>query len=308
MTRLTAWVGVAITVWSCCAVARDADAERRVVEHWRSERVAELTGEDGWLTLVGLFWLDDGAQSFGRAASNRLVLDHPALAPVAGSFVVDASGVRFRAQPGAAVTANGEPVAEIRMVPDTRGDPTVLSSGSLRFFVIERAGKLGVRVRDVHSPRRLHFVPIEYFPVDPGWALNARFESYAPHRKIRIVNILGQEVEMDSPGAIVFRRDGRNFRLDTILEAPADQTLFVMFVDRTSGKETYGGGRFLRVPLPVRVPGIAGEFTQVDFNESYNPPCAFNDFATCPLPPYQNHLTLGVDAGEKTYRNGHDRP
>lgn len=305
MTRLAAWAAVAIA-WSCCVPARDADAERRSIEHWRTERVAELTGEDGWLTLVGLFWLDEGTQSFGRAPSNRLVLEHPALAPVTGWFIRDTSGVRFRAQPGAGVTNDGTPIAEIRMLPDTSGHPTVLAIGSLRFFVIERAGQLGVRVRDIQSPRRVHFTPIEYFPIDPAWALTARFEAYTPHRKIRIVNILGQEVAMDSPGALVFRRDGREFRLDAILEAPTDQTLFVMFADRTSGKETYGGGRFLRVPLPVSVPH-AGELTRVDFNASYNPPCAFNDFATCPLPPYQNHLDLRVDAGEKTYRNGHDR-
>jgi len=175
----------------------------------------------------------------------------------------------------------------------------VMSSGSLRIWIIGRSGKLGVRIRDIDSPRRREFAPIDYYPIDTGWVFTARFEPYEPHRHIRIVNILGLEQEMDCPGALVFSRDGQEWRLDAVLEDPHDQTLFVMFADRTNGNGTYGGGRFLRVPLP------AGGTTRVDFNMAYNPPCAFNDFATCPLPPGQNHLALPVQAGEKVYGNGH---
>jgi uncharacterized protein (DUF1684 family) len=113
------------------------------------------------------------------------------------------------------------------------------------------------------------------------------------------VNILGMTEEMTSPGAIVFEREGRSWRLDAILEAPGDRELFVMFSDATSGRETYGAGRFLYVGLPN------ADRIEVDFNEAYNPPCAFTDFATCPLPPQQNQLALGVDAGELKYERGH---
>jgi uncharacterized protein (DUF1684 family) len=104
---------------------------------------------------------------------------------------------------------------------------------------------------------------------------------------------------MDCPGALVFNKDGRQWRLDAVLEDPHDQTLFVMFSDRTNGQGTYGGGRFMRVPLPAQ------GATRVDFNQAYNPPCAFNDFATCPLPPEQNKLALSVESGEKVWGNGH---
>jgi uncharacterized protein len=258
-----------------------------------------LTGEQGWLTLVGLFWLDPGDNSFGRAASNRLVLDHPALARNGGKFVLDSTGVRFIAARGSGITLDGQPVSAVPMVIDTRGNPTVLASGSLRFFIIGRSGKLGVRVRDIDSPRRRQFAPIDYYPVGPGWVFNARFEPYEPHRRVRIINILGLEEDMDCPGALLFNKDGREWRLDALLERPDDSTLFVMFGDRTNGKGSYGGGRFLHVPLPAQ------GFTRVDFNESYNPPCAFNNFATCPLPPEQNKLALGVEAGEKAYGHGH---
>ncbi len=303
MTRFAALVGAVLASGSALAASTpgspDALAETREVRRWRAERVAELTSETGWLTLAGLYWLDKGDNSFGRASSNHLVLNHPALARHAGKFVLDAAGAHFVASSGSGITHAGRPVSAVDLVADTQGEPTVLSSGPLRFFIIERAGKLGVRVRDIDSPRRRQFTPIDYYPIDPAWALDARFEPYEPHHRLRIINILGLEEEMDCPGALVFDKDGREWRLDAVLEDPRDQTLFVMFADRTNGDGTYGGGRFLHAPLPSQ-----GR-TRVDFNESYNPPCAFNDFATCPLPPEQNKLALRIESGEKVYGNGH---
>jgi uncharacterized protein (DUF1684 family) len=121
---------------------------------------------------------------------------------------------------------------------------------------------------------------------------------YQPARRIKIINILGMEEDDVSPGAVVFSQNGREWRLDTVLESPGDETLFIMFADATSGHETYGAGRFLTIPLPVD--GVA----LLDFNKAYNPPCALNDFATCPLPPPQNRLPLRVDAGELKYSGG----
>lgn len=296
---LAAAPAAAAAAAAAAAGTADFEQETRSVQEWRADRVAALTSDSGWLTLVGLFWLDNGANSFGRARSNRLVLDHPALPAEAGTFVLADGRVQFSAFRGSGITLGGHPVATVDLTPDTRGEPTVLESGSLRFFLIERGGKLGIRVRDLDSPRRQHFKPIDYFPIDPRWSIDARFEEYRPHRRLKIINILGLEEELDCPGALVFERDGRQWRLDAVLESPGDQTLFVMFADRTNGDGSYGGGRFLHVPLPRD--GRA----RVDFNESYNPPCAFNDFATCPLPPDQNRLALRVEAGEKVYGNGH---
>jgi hypothetical protein len=298
MTRFMAFVG-ALILSTALAAGEDAANEQQSVEQWRSARVAELTSDTGWLTLVGLFWLDKGDNTFGRAPSNRLVLDHPALAPQAGTFKWDGAGVHFTARPGSRITHGGQPVSSLDMVMDSHGEPTVVSSGPLRFFIIERSGKVGVRVRDIASPRRREFVPISYYPVATDWVVNARFEPYEPHRRIRIINILGLEEEDDCPGALIFNKDGHEYRLDAVLESPEDPTLFVMFGDRTNGKGSYGGGRFLHTPLP------SGGTVRVDFNQAYNPPCAFNNFATCPLPPDQNKLALPVEAGEKAYGNGH---
>lgn len=281
-------------------VCASAQADGAVpLDQWRKERIERLTSETGWLTLVGLYWLKPGDNTFGRAAGNRVVLDHPSLAATAGTFTVKNGTVTFTTQPGATVTHDGKPVTSIAMTPDTAGEPTTLASGSLRFFVIERVGKLGVRVRDVDHPARKHFQGIEYFPPSDDWIISARFEPYPPGRRIPILNILGMTDQMVTPGAVVFTKNGREYRLDTILEAPDDQELFVMFADATTARETYGAGRFMYIPMPRD-----GRVT-IDFNRAYNPPCAFNEFATCPLPPAQNRLALRVDAGEKKYTAAH---
>jgi len=280
------------------SAAVDPQDERTIIGDWRAQRLEALTSDSGWLTLTGLFWLREGENSFGRAAGNTLVLDHPALAEHCGTFIMSGHAVRFIAAPGSGVTHQGQPVSSLELAADTSGHPTELASGPLRFFVIERAGTLGVRVRDLDNPHRTSFQGLSYFPVSTAWVFDARFERYLPARRITIINILGMEQEYESPGAVVFVKDGREWRLDTVLEAPGDRELFIMFADATSGHETYGAGRFLYVPLP------SGGRTRLDFNKAYNPPCALNDFATCPLPPQQNHLKLRVEAGEKTYVGG----
>jgi uncharacterized protein len=281
------------------ASSSDLQSERASVEKWRAERVAELTGETGWLTLVGLFWLDPGESTFGRAPTNTLVLDHPSLAATAGTFVLAGDKVTFTAKSGSGITHGGQPVTSIELVSDAKESPTVVSSGPLRFFIIERAGKFAVRVRDVASRRRSDFRGLQYFAIDPEWVFNARFEPYEPKRQIKIVNVLGLEDDMVSPGAIVFAKNGQEVRLDAVLDGDDATDLFVMFADGTSGHDTYGAGRFLHVPFATD-----GK-TVVDFNKAYNPPCAFNDFATCPLPPYQNRVKLKITAGERKYAGGH---
>jgi uncharacterized protein (DUF1684 family) len=298
-------LAVAAASWPAAGTtaARDdaaLESEQAAISKWRAERVESLTSDNGWLTLTGLFWLKEGDNTFGRAPGNSLVLDNAALADTAGSFVLSGQQVRFRARPGSGVTHDGAAVTEIELAPDASGHPTMLSSGALRFYVIERAGNLGVRVRDLDNPHRSGFRGLEYFPVSTDWIVDARFERYQPVRHIKIVNILGMELEMESPGAVVFTRGGREWRLDTVLEEPGDQELFIMFADGTSGHETYGAGRFLYIPVP------SGASVPVDFNKAYNPPCALNEFATCPLPPWQNRLKLKVTAGEKKYPGGTD--
>jgi uncharacterized protein (DUF1684 family) len=284
-------VGVAAT-----AVSQDENTE---VADWRAKRLASLTSETGWLTPVALYWLKQGDNSFGRGSRQAFSLDDAALALDTGVFVLKQHHVRYIAHAANVMTHLGTPVTSMELVSDGGEKPTELIAGTLHFMVIDRAGHLGVRVRDSVSPNRLQFKGLQYFPVRPDWLVHARFEPYVPAHKIRIVNILGMTEDMTSPGAIVFEREGKTWRLDAILEDPGDRQLFVMFSDSTSGKQTYGAGRFLYVGLPQ------GNHIEVDFNEAFNPPCAFTDFATCPLPPEQNRLALSIDAGELKYERAH---
>src|SRR5579883_1132154 len=285
MPRLLATLALALGAAASAqpAPAVDFDTEQADVLAWRQQRFASLTSDSGWLTLAGLYWLQQGSNSFGSGAGNDLVLNNAALADTAGVFEVDGGSVTFSAQADGGVTLNGAAVDSVQLRTDAGADPTILASGPLRFFVIERGGKLALRVRDLNNARRLEFRGLDYFPISTQWVVRARFVPYPAGKTIRIVNILGMEEDDPSPGAVVFTRNGRTWRLDTVQERGEAQ-LFIMLQDATSGQETYGGGRFLYVAPP------AGGIVTIDFNKAFNPPCALNDFATCPLPPPQNRL------------------
>jgi uncharacterized protein (DUF1684 family) len=264
------------------------------VEQWRARRDARLRAEDGWLSLVGLFWLQPGESRFGSAAENEMVL--PAAAPArAGSLVVEGERVTLRAEKDAGVRLDGQPVETALLRSDRDGEPSVVQLGSISLVVIVREGKLAVRAKDSESPVREAYTGMEYFPIDPKWRVVARFEPYVPEKTIPVPNVFGRLEDSKSPGALVFEVDGRTHRLDPVWEEGTSD-LFIIFGDQTNGKETYGAGRFLY----AHQAGPDGT-TVVDFNKSYNPPCVFTPYATCPLPPPQNKLEVRIEAGEKRY-------
>ena len=270
------------------------------VEAWRSRRDARLRGEDGWLSLVGLYWLAEGENRFGSDPANQMVF--PPNAPAqAGSLVLAGGQVTLQAETSAGLLdSQGKPLTTAVLASDADGEPTVVHLGTMKFFVIKRGERLGVRLRDSQSPVRLGFQGIESFPIASQWRIEARLEPYVPTKQIPIPTILGTIEDSPSPGALVFEVDGREVRLDPILEAGSDD-LFVIFGDRTNGHETYGAGRFVY----AKPPGPDGK-TVLDFNQSYNPPCVFTPYATCPLPPRQNKLPFRIEAGEKMYGAQHE--
>jgi uncharacterized protein len=165
--------------------------------------------------------------------------------------------------------------------------------------VIDRGGKKALRVKDSAADRRTHFLGLDYFPVDESWRIVARWVPFEKPRLLPITNLLGQTAPEPVPGKAVFERDGKTYELLPIDEGPGEPLFFVI-ADATSGKETYGGGRFLYADEPKD-----GQIV-LDFNRAQNPPCAFTPFATCPLPPKENRLPFAVTAGEKHYRGGHE--
>ncbi|MGO9260599.1 MAG: DUF1684 domain-containing protein [Bryobacteraceae bacterium] len=256
---------------------------------WHAQREAALKAENGWLSLAGLFWLREGANHFGADGSNDIVLaDGPARAGVFdldyGKVTVTMNEAHARTSPSMTTTAS-RPV-----VPDSAD---VVKVGRLNLFVIQRGDRIGIRLKDPDSPARREFRGIQSFPANEAWRVNAKFVPEA--RKIPILNVLGQTDSSDSPGYAVFRLGGRELRLYPILEEPDARQLFFIFRDQTSGKETYGAGRFLYSDMPKD-----GQVV-LDFNKAYNPPCAFTPYATCPLPPPENRLAVRIEAGEKKY-------
>jgi len=272
------------------------------IEAWRQDREKGLRDENGWLTLVGLYWLDEGKNAIGSDPGSKVILPAGTAPAAAGNLIRQGKEVKITVAPGVDLTADGKPLSgamePVALAADATGKATILRLGSLSFYVIQRGDKVGVRIKDSKSPALAAFRGLDYFPLQPAWRVTARFEPYKPAKKIPIANVLGQISQDDSPGAVVFDWRGKTYRLDAL---PGDDKggLFLIFADQTNGKESYGAGRFLDTDPPRDGKVV------VDFNTAYNPPCAFTAFATCPLPPAQNRLALRVEAGEKKYGEGH---
>ncbi len=271
--------------------ARDRALIRQELE-WRAKRLQRLKAPDGWLTLVGLDWLEPGINAAGSAPSCRVML--PGAKPHAGDFILGpGSKVTFQPAPDSGVTIGGQPAGRIELRTDVSGTPDILHAGRIEFYVIERSGRFAVRVKDPQSPVRTHFRGLRTFPVDLAYRVEATFTPFAVPRKIAVPTMIGTSSTMLAPGLVHFTLEGRALTLLPLVEKPHDPTFFFVFRDATSGHETYGGGRFLDTPAP------RGGHLILDFNRAYNPPCAFTHFATCPLPPEGNELPIPIYAGEK---------
>jgi len=285
-------------MWSCARwafaliLAATAPDYPREIEAWRAQREARLRAEDGWLSVVGLSWLKEGANTMGSARGSAVMLPMSAPARV-GVLELSGASVTARIDPGVVVTLDDAPVTVRELKPDTSGKPDMLALGALRVQVIERGGRFGVRVKDSESRARKEFHGLEWFPVRESYRVTARFVPYDPPKEIPIVNVLGQVSPMPSPGYVEFALGGRTIRLDPVLEEPSAKELFFMFRDATASGDTYPAGRFLYTEMPQDGRVV------LDFNKAYSPPCAFTAFATCPLPPKQNRLDLRIEAGEK---------
>jgi uncharacterized protein (DUF1684 family) len=276
------------------APADEADtAWRQEVEAFRKERFENLKKEDGWFTLVGLFWLDEGENAFGSDPGGKVILPEGKAPKTAGVLVRKGETVELRAAPGTKITSDGKPATHLVLASDASGKPTTLEMGPLSFFVIQRGDRIGVRIKDKESAALAAFHGLDTYPIQRAWRIDARFEPYNPPKPVQIPNILGQVIDDTSPGAIVFDWQGKTYRLDAL--GSTEEGLSLIFADETNGKETYGAGRFLETRPPKDGKVV------IDFNLAYNPPCAFTAFATCPLPPAQNKLALRVEAGEKKY-------
>lgn len=263
----------------------------------RAERTARLTKADGWLSLIGLHWLQPGDNTVGRGMGNKIQL---AAGPdVLGTVTLGPGGVvTFTPAANAYALVDDQPArtGELRYRDGTK--PSLVRSGTVSFFVIQRGDRLALRVRNSESARRMNFVGIEYFPTDPAWRIEATWVPFDPPQETKITNILGQVSPAAVPGKAVFTHEGQTHELIAIDDGPG-APLFFVIADATSGEETYEAARFVYADAPKDGKVI------LDFNLALNPPCAFTPFATCPLPPQGNRLPIRVTAGEKKYAGEH---
>ena len=260
---------------------------------WRKQRLDDLTKPDGWTSLVGLHWLDPGSHRVGSDADNGIRLamgpDHLRVFSVRGG---KASVTAERP-----VARDGRPSRSGTLRSDQdEGGATLIGfdAGKGVASVIERGGRLALRVKHADADSRLRFTGLAYWPGGPDWQVPARFVLHPAGRTLPIVNIIGSTDEVPNPGALAFEHGGKPYRLEALTDGA--EGLFLVFADRTSGHGSSGAGRY----IDAAAPDAQGRVL-IDFNRAYNPPCAFTPFATCPLPPPENRLDLAVKAGKRDY-------
>lgn len=247
------------------AMLSAADGWREDLEQWRQGRETRLRSETGWLTLSGMYWLREGVNNIPEIPVQSVELR-------SGRITVSVNGEKRELRPDSS---------------------DAIEAGGVRLTAIQRGGRYGIRLWDPNSALRRGFKGVRWFPPEASYRVNARF--VAQPRKLPVLNVLGQTEQRESPGYVEFTLAGRSLRLVPVLESPDAKQLFFIFRDLTSGKETYGAGRFLYSALPRNGSVI------LDFNRAYNPPCAFSPYTTCPLPPKENRLPVRIPVGELAY-------
>ncbi len=265
------------------------------MQTWLKKRNGALTAADGYLSLVGLAWLKDGENRLGSNADNDCLFPDGAPGKIGVLTVADGE-LLFSAEPGVSITCAGLPVTQLSLKSDCDpGGPTILSLGTLSWFVIKRGAVLGIRMRDSNSQTLQNFSAVDRFPLDESWVITGTFIPHEKAQMVQIPTILGTPADMLSPGVIDLEIDGKRFQL-LALQGKQPEQFFLIIADETTGKESYGGGRFLMTEA-LQADGKV----VVDFNKATNPPCAFTPYATCPRPPEQNRIDVAVTAGEKQY-------
>ena len=269
---------------------------------WRTHREQGLAAPNSWLTLVGLEWLKAGANTVGSAADNHIHL--PASAPAhIGVITVQGREVSFAAPANGfakGVQIDGVAAHATKLADDDASKPTVVSAGTLSFYVIHRGERYALRVKDSQAPTRVNFRGLHWYEPDQHYVVEARWTPFNPPHPLKIPSIIGTTDEMPAPGEAEFTLDGHTVRVVPVLEEPDAKELFFILRDTTSRSTSYGAARFLYTGFPDHGLTQPGHLT-LDFNRLQNPPCAYTPFATCPLPPEQNRLAIALPVGEKKY-------
>ena len=285
------WAAV-LTLALSAAIAGQSSEYRATQDAWRADREARLVADDGWLTVAALYFLRPGENSFGASPLSDMVL--PEGPASAGVFELRGGEVYLRATGGKPLVVDGQSVTAAQLYPH-EGHPRDLTVGDLTMWVHNSGERLAIRVRDTNSLIRKNFTGLNWFPVDERYRVRGRFIRHDEPITVSLPNILGDIEQFTSHGSIVLTLNGEQMKMLPVASESGERLWFI-FRDLTSGSETYPAARFLYADLPDD-----DGWTTVDFNQAYNPPCAFNPHTTCPLPPEANRLGVRVEAGEKNY-------
>jgi hypothetical protein len=284
--------------------AKDQASWQRDLLAWRAKRATGLQAPEGWLSLIALGWLKEGDNTFGSADDCRVQIAGKAPAHVA-TVRLEKGALRLLPPPGGFpkdLLLDGQPAKEQALLADDADHPSKLTLGTITVIVINRDGQFALRVKDLDAPTRTSFHGLRWYEPNADFKVHARWIPYDPPKVLDIPTVLGTTTHLPAPGAAEFTIDGKTVRLEPVLEDPKSTDLFFILRDATSKTKTYGAGRFLYTELPDHGVGKPGELW-LDFNRAVNPPCAFTPYATCPLPPPQNRLSVPIPAGEQRYHD-----
>ena len=279
-----------------CLAAQPPDAAYlQSFEKWKAELVDDL--KQNWLPLAGLFWLKPGANTFGAADDNAIVL--PSGPAHGGIFRLQGDDVSVELLPGIVAKIGDKNDTRAQLQADVTGRPTVIELDSLRMHLIKRGARLGIRVKDLNSEAVRKYVGPVFFPLDMTYRVTATFLPSDGKKSVDVPNVLGDVTPTVISGEVHFKLNGEDLTLTALGGEPAKGLSFVIS-DLTSKTDTYPGGRFLDTD-----PVVDGKVV-LDFNRAYSPPCAVTPYATCPLAPKENRLAVAIPAGEKYDRKyGH---
>jgi uncharacterized protein (DUF1684 family) len=308
MRLVTALRALATFLLTFAMVATATRAQDSSWEHelaaWRTQHAADLQKPDGWLSLTGLEWLVPGDNAVGSAAENKIHL--PASGP-AHAVILHLEGMTVTLLPPPSglppgLLIDGKPAAsqELRTGADTdKGNPRI-TVGTLNFYVVRRADRFALRIKDAKSPAMLGFHGLKWYPPDPALRLTAHWIPSAPPKTLTLATLIGTSYDRPVPGAAEFMLSGKTYKLEPVIEDNPPTKLFFILRDTTSTTTTYGACRFLYTALPPSGLDQPGELV-LDFNHLENPPCAYTPYATCPLPPPGNRLPIPLPVGEQRY-------
>ncbi len=304
--RTALYLSTAIAILACLPsrlVAQGAYSETDE-QAWRTQHAADLQKPDGWLSLIALEWLQPGETSIGSAQENRIHLPNTVPAHVAILKLENDAVTLAPPNEGfpSGLQIDGAPAKQQALRADQDKDKfnSHVTIGTVNFYMIKRADKFALRIKDAKSPSLLEFHGLKWFEPNPAYRVTAKWTPYVPAKSVSLLTLVGTEYSEPVPGFAEFTLQGKTFRLEPVLEDPNNPKLFFILKDTTSAETTYPACRFLYTTFPSHGVDQPGELL-LDFNHLENPPCAYTPYATCPLPPADNRLAIALPVGEQRY-------